>query len=84
MPRVARTALFSDATLYAADGLVACAIECWAAAKGQGWYSGGNGTLPLSRLLRRLAMRCALQALRCSAVLVTTSVGAPAGAPLDL
>lgn len=68
-PRVVRTSLYSEATLYLADWFLACCIEIYLAA------TQLPRTWPLTKRVQRLLLRCALQGARCWAVWITVSVG---------
>lgn len=70
-PRVLGTALFSEATLFAADALVASLVEAFGAWR---WYRGS----PKCRAVR-LAKRAALHALRGAAALVAVASGNAVG-----
>lgn len=81
-PAVLGTALFSEATLFAADALVASCVEAVGAFR---WYRG-----PARRRAARLAKRAALHALRGGAALAAVACGnalgsvAPAGRALAM
>lgn len=65
--RVIKTSLYSEASLYAADWIVACMVEC---------YNMFNATLTNSKTkVRLLVKRCGLHSVRCSLVLLAVSVG---------
>lgn len=70
VPRVAKTALCSDATFWAADFLVSCCLEAYHAAKAAraklvGWQL----------LLQRVALRCGIHAARAGLVLAAVAAG---------
>lgn len=85
--RVTKTSLYSEATLYCADTIVACGSECVAAA----WHSWGSTlhamglkvlpappskpAAPLAKRLKRLGVRCGLQATRAGACWAAVSAG---------
>jgi hypothetical protein len=68
-PRVARTALFSDATLYMADWVISCCVEIYLA------LSARLGDQSWKRRARKLLLRCTLQAARCGAAWMVVSLG---------
>lgn len=68
-PRVAQTALFSDATLYMADWVISCCVELYLALS-----SRHNGHL-WKRHARKFALRCTLQGARCCAAWMVVSLG---------
>lgn len=65
--RVVKTSLLSEATLYLADFVVSCSMECYRAccAAKVSWRP----------VLRQLGLRCLLHSARCSAALLATSAG---------
>jgi hypothetical protein len=75
-PRVARAALFSEATLLAADWAVTCALEAANAARFARRVAAAGGAPPARALVaRRLAARWALQGARCAVALVAVALG---------
>jgi hypothetical protein len=71
VPQVTQAALYSEATLFGADFLVACAIELWMARRA-----------PRTRTTaRRLGLRLVLQGVRCTVNLGVAALGALAAAP---
>jgi hypothetical protein len=79
VPRVARTSLFSESTLYLADWLITCCLEVYNALVRRPTASeiiAAHGVIyPRSTKLRLLAIRCGLQAGRCIAVWLAISTG---------
>ena len=69
--RVFKTSLFSEATLYIADCIVACSMEIYNAVR----RTAIHGYRLHPRRFRLLLVRCGLQAFRCSCVWVAISVG---------
>jgi hypothetical protein len=76
VPRVIRTALFSEATFFAADWMTNCVLECYNAAYKVPSYATKE------QRLRRLGLRCCLQGLRCCSLLFASSIGCGAGSML--
>jgi hypothetical protein len=75
-PRVARAALFSEATLLAADWAVTCALEVANAARFARRVAAAGGATPARALVaRRLAARWALQGARCAVALAAVALG---------
>ena len=68
-PRVARTALYSDATLYMADWVISCCVEVYLA------LSARLGNQSWRHRARKLLLRCTLQAARCGAAWMVVSLG---------
>ena len=75
-PRVMKTAWYSEATFFAADWTVTCALECYTAMR---WWKKGVSALSQ---MRRVVMRCFLQACRCVSAHVATSFGLGLGSML--
>lgn len=79
MPRVARTSLFSESTLYLADYLITCCFEVYNALLKKPTTAEiieAHGVIyPRKTKLRLLAIRCGLQAGRCTAVWLAISAG---------
>ncbi|KAL4457541.1 hypothetical protein ABPG75_012406 [Micractinium tetrahymenae] len=70
VPRVAKTAFYSDATFWAADFLVSCCLEAYHAAKAAATKAAG-----WPQLLQRLLLRCGLHAARAGLVLAAVAAG---------
>ena len=79
MPRVARTSLFSESTLYLADYVITCCFEVYNALLKKPTTAEiiqAHGVIyPRKTKLRLLAIRCGLQAGRCTAVWLAISAG---------
>lgn len=78
-PRVARTCLFSESTLYLADWFITCCLEMYNALlrkpTAQEIIAARGVIYPRSTKLRLLAVRCGLQLCRCTAVWLAISTG---------
>jgi hypothetical protein len=78
-PRVARTSLFSESTLYLADWLITCCLETYNALVRKPTTSeiiASHGVIyPRSKKIKLLGIRCGLQAGRCTAVWLAISSG---------
>jgi len=78
-PRVARTSLFSEITLYLADWLITCCFEMYNALlrrpTTQELVAAHGVIYPRSTKLKLLAIRCGLQLGRCTAVWLAISIG---------
>lgn len=78
-PRVARTSLFSESTLYLADWLITCCLETYNALlrrpTTQELIATRGLVYPRNTKLKLLAVRCGLQLGRCTAVWLAISIG---------
>ena len=79
LPRVIRTSLFSEATHYVAEWVVACCIEAYLVIAAMRMDPLPSRHFFTKKRLQVLALRCSVQAGRCTAAWIAVSLGSGIG-----